>query len=212
MSARREEEEKVERDRTMEVRKVLVTGGTGTQACFPLLADTPPRRAVARAYGVYLEREESSSRALFVIDGQGTIHWSRVYPGLVNPGVDGILGALESMGSIEEQRSGKPTRALRPGTVVARRGHRARPTGGNLHPSDLPFGGRRSTWTILPENPAPGWFLGVRLGPDGQPNPSDSQRTVGCGVAVIRLCLERSDRGNLARNLKIEGSSPRSSA
>lgn len=69
---------------------------------FPLLADSHPKGAVARAYGVYLEQEDVSNRALFVIDERGVIHWSRAYPGPVNPGVDGILGALESMGSIED--------------------------------------------------------------------------------------------------------------
>jgi peroxiredoxin len=62
---------------------------------FPLLADSRPKGAVARAYGVYLEREDTSNRALFVIDERGTVRWSRAYPRLVNPGVDGILCALE---------------------------------------------------------------------------------------------------------------------
>ena len=69
---------------------------------FPLLADSRPKGAVARAYGVYLEHKDVSNRSLFVIDERGIISWSRVYPGLVNPGVDGILGALESMGAIED--------------------------------------------------------------------------------------------------------------
>lgn len=69
---------------------------------FPLLADSYPKGAVARAYGVYLERKDSSNRALFVIDEQGTIRWSQAYPGLVNPGVDGVLCALEVMGAIED--------------------------------------------------------------------------------------------------------------
>ncbi|CAA9481344.1 MAG: Alkyl hydroperoxide reductase subunit C-like protein [uncultured Rubrobacteraceae bacterium] len=65
---------------------------------FPLLSDTQPKDAVARAYGVYLEDGVASSRALFVVDGRGIVRWSRAYPGPVNPGVDGILRALESMG------------------------------------------------------------------------------------------------------------------
>ncbi len=69
---------------------------------FPLLADSHPKGAVARAYGVYLERKELSSRALFVIDELGLIRWSRAYPTPVNPGVDGILRALEKMGSAED--------------------------------------------------------------------------------------------------------------
>lgn len=69
---------------------------------FPLLADSHPKGAVARAYGVYLERKESSSRALFVLDERGLIRWSQVYPSPVNPGVDGILCALETTGAIED--------------------------------------------------------------------------------------------------------------
>ncbi len=40
---------------------------------------------------------------------------------------------------------------------------------------------------ILPENPALGRFLGIKIGPDGWPNPSDLRRAAGRGVAVIRL-------------------------
>jgi peroxiredoxin len=69
---------------------------------FPLLSDSRPKGAVARAFGVYLEHAGSYSRALFVIDERGTIRWSRVYPGLVNPGVDGILRALESLESTDD--------------------------------------------------------------------------------------------------------------
>jgi peroxiredoxin len=64
---------------------------------FPLLADSRPKAAVSRAYGAYLEREGVSKRALFVVDGRGIVRWSRAYPGLVNPGVDGVLCALESL-------------------------------------------------------------------------------------------------------------------
>ncbi|MDX6539005.1 MAG: hypothetical protein QOI71_615, partial [Gaiellales bacterium] len=33
----------------------------------------------------------------FVVDGEGTIRWSYLSPIEVNPGVDGILTALDSM-------------------------------------------------------------------------------------------------------------------
>jgi peroxiredoxin len=69
---------------------------------FPLLSDSQPKGAVARAYGAYLEDKGASSRALFVVDGRGIIRWSRAYPGPVNPGVDGILRALEPMGPAAE--------------------------------------------------------------------------------------------------------------
>jgi peroxiredoxin len=54
---------------------------------YPLLADSHLKGTVARAYGVYLGHKDLSNRALFVINEQGTIRWSRAYPGLVNPGV-----------------------------------------------------------------------------------------------------------------------------
>ncbi|CAN5915895.1 hypothetical protein BH11GEM2_BH11GEM2_15360 [soil metagenome] len=50
-----------------------------------------------RRYGAYREEEGTSERALFVINGTGTIRWSYKSPIGVNPGVDGILEALESM-------------------------------------------------------------------------------------------------------------------
>jgi peroxiredoxin len=64
---------------------------------FPLLSDFEPKGAIARAYGAYREQEGVSERALFVIDRDGTIHWSYVSPIDVNPGADGILAALEDL-------------------------------------------------------------------------------------------------------------------
>jgi peroxiredoxin len=64
---------------------------------FPLLADFEPKGAVARAYGVYDEKDGTCERALFVIDPAGTIHWSYVSPIGVNPGANGILSALEDL-------------------------------------------------------------------------------------------------------------------
>ena len=64
---------------------------------FPLLSDFEPKGNVARTYGVYRPTDGVSERALFVIDAGGTIRWSYVSPIGVNPGADGILGALESM-------------------------------------------------------------------------------------------------------------------
>jgi peroxiredoxin len=67
---------------------------------FPLLADFHPKGEVAQAYGVYDERIGMSERALFVLDGEGSIHWSYVSPIGVNPGADGILTALESLSHV----------------------------------------------------------------------------------------------------------------
>ena len=64
---------------------------------FPLLADFEPKGAVARAYGVYRQKDGICERALFVIDGNAVVWWSYVSPILTNPGADGILAALESL-------------------------------------------------------------------------------------------------------------------
>lgn len=64
---------------------------------FPLLADFEPKGAVARAYGVYRDKEGVTERALFVIDGDGIVRWSYVSPIDVNPGADGILQALDAL-------------------------------------------------------------------------------------------------------------------
>jgi len=52
---------------------------------------------VARAYGVYNEKDGVCERALFVIDPEGIIHWSYVSPIGVNPGANRILSALEDL-------------------------------------------------------------------------------------------------------------------
>ncbi len=64
---------------------------------FPLLADFEPKGEVARAYQVYRAEDGTSERALYVIDGDGVVHWSFVSPVGINPGADGILRALESL-------------------------------------------------------------------------------------------------------------------
>ncbi|MFC4986262.1 redoxin domain-containing protein [Saliphagus infecundisoli] len=70
---------------------------------FPLLADFEPKGEVARAYGVYRDEPGTAERALFVIDAEGVVQWSYVSPVGVNPGVDGILDALEELPSEENQ-------------------------------------------------------------------------------------------------------------
>lgn len=67
------------------------------QLRFPLLSDAYPRGAAARAYGVYRSREGASDRGLVVIDPRGIIYWRYVVPREVNPGVDGLLTALEAL-------------------------------------------------------------------------------------------------------------------
>jgi peroxiredoxin len=70
---------------------------------FPLLADFEPKGNVARAFGVYRSGDGICERALFVLDGEGVVRWSYVSPVGVNPGADGILGALEKLGAQGEK-------------------------------------------------------------------------------------------------------------
>jgi peroxiredoxin len=65
---------------------------------FPLLADFEPKGSVARLYGAYHDDFGFSERAIFVIDKDGIIRWSYISPIGVNPGAEGILEALESLG------------------------------------------------------------------------------------------------------------------
>jgi peroxiredoxin (alkyl hydroperoxide reductase subunit C) len=64
---------------------------------FPLLSDFAPKGAVSAAYGAFRMPDETSERALFVIDGAGTIRWSYLSPVGINPGADGILTALDQL-------------------------------------------------------------------------------------------------------------------
>ena len=71
---------------------------------FPLLADFEPKGAVARAYGVYRAQDGTSERAFFVIDADGVIRWRAVAPVAVDPGIDGILTALERLQGVLPER------------------------------------------------------------------------------------------------------------
>jgi len=66
---------------------------------FPLLADFEPKGEVAREYQVYRAQDGTTERALYVIDAEGIVRWSYVSPVGVNPGADGILRALENLGT-----------------------------------------------------------------------------------------------------------------
>lgn len=70
---------------------------------FPLLADFEPKGEVARSFGVYRAHEGVCERALFVLDKDGIVRWAYVSPITVNPGVDGILGALEQINTSTKQ-------------------------------------------------------------------------------------------------------------
>jgi peroxiredoxin len=80
---------------------------------FPLLADFEPKGAVSRKFGAYRESEGVSERALFVLNKDGVVHWSYLSPVGVNPGADGILSALESLGARTDNAVGRrPATAL----------------------------------------------------------------------------------------------------
>jgi alkyl hydroperoxide reductase subunit AhpC len=59
---------------------------------------------LARQYGVYRDGDGVTERALFVIDANGTVHWSYVSPLGINPGAAGILSALEGLQSKKEAK------------------------------------------------------------------------------------------------------------
>ena len=63
---------------------------------FPLLSDFHPKGEVARTFGVFAEEEGRSGRALFVLDRQRVVRWSRSYLTTLDPGVHGSLSALEA--------------------------------------------------------------------------------------------------------------------
>jgi peroxiredoxin len=63
----------------------------------PLLADFEPKGAVARAFGVYNDEHGISNRALFLIEGDGTVGWAYISPSVLEiPGANLIFDALES--------------------------------------------------------------------------------------------------------------------
>jgi peroxiredoxin len=76
---------------------------------FPLVSDFEPKGEVARRYGAYRQKEGVAERAIFVVNGEGIIHWSYVSPIGVNPGADGILDALESLTETQRKRHDQPT-------------------------------------------------------------------------------------------------------
>ncbi len=78
------------------------------QLPFPLLSDSSPRGGVAYAYGVYAPKTTLPTRALFVVDASGLIVWSGAFPEALDPGVDGILSALESLGKRNSTSSPAP--------------------------------------------------------------------------------------------------------
>ncbi len=64
---------------------------------FDLLSDFEPKSEVSKRYGAYDYAGGVSKRALFLIDESQTIVWSYLSPVALNPGVDGVLDALDAL-------------------------------------------------------------------------------------------------------------------
>jgi peroxiredoxin len=65
---------------------------------FDLLSDNYPYGDVARRYGVFREKDGISERAVFVIDKQGTVRWSKVYDIPQHPDNTDVFDALAELG------------------------------------------------------------------------------------------------------------------
>lgn len=64
---------------------------------FPLLADFEPKGKVARLYESYDEENGLCKRSIYLIDEEGKIVWNYLSPVGVNPGIDGVLDALDQL-------------------------------------------------------------------------------------------------------------------
>lgn len=64
---------------------------------FDLLSDNYPYGDVAKKYGVFREKDGISDRAVFVIDKQGTVRWSRVYDIPQHPSNEDVFSALAEL-------------------------------------------------------------------------------------------------------------------
>jgi peroxiredoxin len=64
---------------------------------FDMLSDFHPHGAVSTLFGVYRDQDGISERAVFVIDKQGRIAWSRVYDIPDQPDNGEIFTALEAL-------------------------------------------------------------------------------------------------------------------
>jgi peroxiredoxin len=65
---------------------------------FDLLSDNYPYGDVARKYGVFREKDGISDRAVFLVDKQGKIRWSRVYDIPQHPDNEDVFTALTELG------------------------------------------------------------------------------------------------------------------
>jgi alkyl hydroperoxide reductase subunit AhpC len=60
---------------------------------FPLLADFHPHGKVTKRYGLWRTDKGYGRRSVFVVDREGIIRWTKVYPSGA-PDIDEIVAAL----------------------------------------------------------------------------------------------------------------------
>jgi peroxiredoxin len=72
---------------------------------FDLLSDFHPHGAVAASYGVLRPAEGFSERAIFVIDKQGKVAWSKVYAIPEQPANNEVLAVLARLSEGSANRS-----------------------------------------------------------------------------------------------------------
>jgi hypothetical protein len=65
---------------------------------FDLLSDFHPHGDVAQRYGVYRPHDGISERAVFVVDKEGRIAWSKVYDIPEQPSNEDFMEALSGLG------------------------------------------------------------------------------------------------------------------
>jgi len=63
---------------------------------YPMLADFHPKGAVASQYGVMWEERGISRRAIFIVDKNGVVRFSKVYEGAL-PESSELLGELDKL-------------------------------------------------------------------------------------------------------------------
>ncbi len=63
----------------------------------PLLSDFWPHGEVAEMYGVFRRDDGFSERAVYILDGEHTVRWVKIYPISERPSIEEILKVLESL-------------------------------------------------------------------------------------------------------------------
>jgi peroxiredoxin len=61
---------------------------------YSLLADFQPRGAMSEKYGVFLPEKGITGRAIFIVDKQGKVAWSKIYDIPVVPDIKEVATAL----------------------------------------------------------------------------------------------------------------------